>query len=65
VRPGSREENIARLVRRFLPAFGQRLADRRCSELDGNRVVSSNRLAFQQWLARAYPGTLEDRYAHL
>jgi glycosyltransferase involved in cell wall biosynthesis len=27
--------------------------------------VSSNRAALQQWLARAYPGTLEDRYAHL
>jgi glycosyltransferase involved in cell wall biosynthesis len=65
VRPGSREDRIAHLVRRFAPDLGRRLADRCCPELDGNRVMSSNGFALYEWLARARPGKPEERYARL
>ena len=65
VRPGSREDTVARWMRRLSPDLATRLADRCCPELDGSRVVSSNRLALYQWMARAYPGTPEERHALL
>jgi glycosyltransferase involved in cell wall biosynthesis len=65
IKPGSREERIARLVQRFLPGLGTRLADRRCPDLDGCRVVSSPWLALHRQLAGLQPASAEERYARL
>jgi glycosyltransferase involved in cell wall biosynthesis len=62
VRPGSREDNIARWVRRISPNLGRRLTDRCCLELDNSRVVSSYWLAVHKGLlSRAIPATPESR----
>jgi glycosyltransferase involved in cell wall biosynthesis len=65
LRPGSREDGIARGVRWLSPDLGTRLADRCCPELDGSRVISNYRLAFHRWLVGAYPGPPEKRGARL
>jgi glycosyltransferase involved in cell wall biosynthesis len=65
VRSGSREEIAAHWIQRVSPDLGKRLAHRRCPELESSRVISSNRVAIHHWLARAYPGPPENRYAHL
>jgi glycosyltransferase involved in cell wall biosynthesis len=65
VQPGSREDSIARFVRRLSPDLGTRLADRCCPELDGTRVLSSNWFTLHQCLTRAYPGAAEKRDAQL
>jgi hypothetical protein len=64
VRPGSREERIARLVQRFLPGLGRRLADRRCPDL-GDSVVASPWLALHRQLTGLRSESPEERYARL
>jgi glycosyltransferase involved in cell wall biosynthesis len=65
VRPGSHSDSIARFVRRLSPKLGRRLGDRCCPELNGSRVITSNRFALYEWFARAIPVAPERRHLRL
>ena len=65
VSPGSRQEAMATVLRRLVPPLGQRLADRRCSELEPARVVSSEWVALRTWLARLRHQVPEMREARI
>jgi glycosyltransferase involved in cell wall biosynthesis len=65
VRPGSREDIIGRRLRQLSSDLGRRLADRRCPELDSERVCSNHWFTLHEWLARAFMTTPEKRDALL
>jgi glycosyltransferase involved in cell wall biosynthesis len=65
VRAGSREDIIGRHLRQLSPNLGRRLADRRCPELDSERVCSNYWFTLHEWLARAFIATPEKRDAQL
>lgn len=62
VTPSSFEERLARLVRRFLPALGAKMAERGCAALPADRVVRNPWLALRLRLSARWHASAQDYY---
>jgi glycosyltransferase involved in cell wall biosynthesis len=62
VRDGSLEEKIARLVQKFRPQLGRKMAERRCSQLDPSRMIRNSPMALRIRVKMSRFASAEDSY---